>query len=1341
MPKEIFSAIDFTLENDWYGSTTYNPYGNWWDHQIGVPAQLGPTLVLLRNEISDDQFSRYIQAMKNQKADNWSGYTAANKADISLNALYIAILEKNADKLNEIKTSLGADMFSYTTGNGWHEDGSYIDHGMYAYTGGYGSVLISAMEKMMPLVDGTAYELTYGDARDTFYDEIIFNNYVPVHYAGRIFDMVSGRSVTRVTAQDRQSAGQLAVFADVLSADKGDQLRAIVKMWLEEDPAIMEKLTKPAELAACVKILADDSIVPANIPEGYYRFADMDKYVQHNKDYSVGLALHSDKIANYEWGNEEGRKFWNTSDGALYINNADVNQFKDNFWPTVNHLRIPGVTTLFDGNRSDNAAYGSYNKNNWVGGVDMGDIGIAGMQIKTYGTGGNTADRNGLQAKKSYFMFDDEVVALGSDIQALSNLGLPSETVVENRKINNDLSNKLLFNGEEVDVIDNSTQEIVDKEQYLKIYTSATSNGDCHNISYPLSGTAQTVGVKAEMRFNDSWRNAGVRIMGTDASGNKKIAFEVAMFTNQQVFLRTFNDGEPADGKMLFAVPAKTDWWNLDASLNKDTHELTVKVTDASGKVLAQTTTKANEAVESLTSFDLFNTAGYINEFDFKSLQVSEDGGNTIDLDFFNTTADEWQAMDGWSFHCVDASGNLKDEPCSSHSKYSITTVSNVSKTQLRKGIEVPDVNWAHLEGNVAGSDIGYYFPEATTLKAVKNERTGDWKSINDLKNWGHDDLPSYTRGYAEMVIDHGVLTTDSERASYGYVLLPGKTAEETKAYNENPDIEILANDAKIHAVRENKLGVTGINCWTSAGATAGGITVNRYASVMWKETDTTYELTVCDPTHTGTAPITLSIADAKIKSVLSKDDKITVNSAIGADTLELSVDVSGTKRSQQYTAVFEKDEPASAVEIRELRDAVYAAKSLSAENYTANSYAALESAVDAAEALYADGKQPTRMEVKDALEAIQTAKEDLVNISTLKMVIDLANGHKDAGHLNGLIPTAVEEFNKALSDAETVYANAGATQEQADKAWKKLMNVIHALGFEEGDKEALTGLVDRAEKLNLANYEDGETKETFKAALKAAQDLLIDPDAMQADLEAAYTALETAIDGLIPAEKPGDKGELQKVYDEAKSYDLSKYVDDKAAKDAFNAALAAAKAVLAKEGANQGEIDKAWSDLLNAMDGLRLRADKSSLNEWIEKLKEYDLTQYTAESANALLKAVAEAEALAAQDLGGDETALIQAAIAKMMAAEDALERKTEEPDPNPGDDSSTPADPDSSKPDDNSSNGEEPGSSSENGASSSSNTDKETPTTGDGAPIAAVCLLAAAAAGALLALKKRKN
>ena len=50
-----------------------------------------------------------------------------------------------------------------------------------------------------------------------------------------------------------------------------------------------------------------------------------------------------------------------------------------------------------------------------------------------------------LTANKSWFMFDDEIVALGSGITDKDNYGV--ETIVENRKIKKDGSNKFVVNG------------------------------------------------------------------------------------------------------------------------------------------------------------------------------------------------------------------------------------------------------------------------------------------------------------------------------------------------------------------------------------------------------------------------------------------------------------------------------------------------------------------------------------------------------------------------------------------------------------------------------------------------------------------------------------------------------------------------------------------------------------------------------------------------------------------------------------------------------------------------------------------------------------------------------
>ena len=180
---------------------------------------------------------------------------------------------------------------------------------------------------------------------------------------------------------------------------------------------------------------------------------------------------------------------------------------------------------------------------------------------------------------------------------------------------------------------------------------------------------------------------------------------------------------------------------------------------------------------------------------------------------------------------------------------------------------------------------------------------------------------------------------------------------------------------------------------------------------------------------------------------------------------------------------------------------------------------------------------------------------------------------------------------------------------------------------------------------------------------------------------------------------------------------------------------MAAAKEVYGKDGATQDEIDQAKNDLLDAMTGLRLRADKDNLNKWLEDLKAIDLSQYTEESAQVVRAVIAKAEALAAQDLDEGDQGLINAMVAEMAIAKAQLVPAVTEPeDPKPGDGSGESSNPDSSKPDGNASSQDGTGSEGKEATD-------EVPTTGDSAPIAAMSLLALAAAGAVLVITKRRK
>src|SRR5205807_1381440 len=113
---------------------------------------------------------------------------------------------------------------------------------------------------------------------------------------------------------------------------------------------------------------------------GHYHFAHMDRVVHLRPGWGFGLAMSSSRISNYESINNEDLHGWFTGDGMTYLYNGDVLQFSDNFWPTVDPYRLPGITVEKQV-RPDAADEGYLSDANWVGGATVGPYGVAGMQL------------------------------------------------------------------------------------------------------------------------------------------------------------------------------------------------------------------------------------------------------------------------------------------------------------------------------------------------------------------------------------------------------------------------------------------------------------------------------------------------------------------------------------------------------------------------------------------------------------------------------------------------------------------------------------------------------------------------------------------------------------------------------------------------------------------------------------------------------------------------------------------------------------------------------------------------------------------------------------------------
>ena len=178
---------------------------------------------------------------------------------------------------------------------------------------------------------------------------------------------------------------------------------------------------------------------------------------------------------------------------------------------------------------------------------------------------------------------------------------------------------------------------------------------------------------------------------------------------------------------------------------------------------------------------------------------------------------------------------------------------------------------------------------------------------------------------------------------------------------------------------------------------------------------------------------------------------------------------------------------------------------------------------------------------------------------------------------------------------------------------------------------------------------------DAFQKALTEAKAVLDNPNATQEQVNTAWDNLLEGIWGL--GLKQGDKTMLELLIARADDMvaNADKYVE--ADWQQLVDALEAAKTVMEDGNALQNDVDKAAETLLNAILAQRFKADKSILEDLIGKAEGMDLSSYTAESVATFRMALANAQAVMADNsLTEDDQAKVNDAVAALTSAMDGL-------------------------------------------------------------------------------------
>ncbi|MGW6565850.1 polysaccharide lyase 8 family protein [Streptomyces sp. NPDC054975] len=520
------------LHTEVYNENTAR-YGNWYNWQIGAPQALMDTCVLMYDHLSAAQIAGYCRAVDAFVPDSvFASYTGtstgANRVDLCRGVILRGIVGKDARRLALASKAL-APVFPYvTSGDGFYDDGSFIQHRNVPYIGGYGAVLHDGVGRLLALLRGSTWEVT--DAGTQLFLDTIEKAVAPFIYNGLIMDNVSSRGISRMGGSDHQRAhGLMATILLVgqgASPEENARWRAMVKGWLQRDyyyPALKNPGLSLIRASLLQSLQDDTSVRAAPEPVEHRLFPTMARATHRRRDWAVSVSMASNRIAHYEFGNGEHARGYHTGAGWLSWWGRDfgLEQYSDAYWPTVDPYRLPGITAsrkpLADGEGGNwgqpmpDAA--------WVGGTTDGEFAAIGQHLK-----GLSSTMN---AKKSWFCLDDSVVCLGAGITSTD--GHAVETTVDNRALGATGAPGLTVDGQAQPVAQ-GWSETFDDAEWAHIAGQA---------GYVFPGGARVSAVREER--TGSWRD-----INTGGSPDPITRRYLTLFTDHGV--------DPTDGHYAYVL-------------------------------------------------------------------------------------------------------------------------------------------------------------------------------------------------------------------------------------------------------------------------------------------------------------------------------------------------------------------------------------------------------------------------------------------------------------------------------------------------------------------------------------------------------------------------------------------------------------------------------------------------------------------------------------------------------------------------------------------------------------------------------------------------------------------
>jgi hypothetical protein len=320
---------------------------------------------------------------------------------------------------------------------------------------------------------------------------------------------------------------------------------------------------------------------------------------------------------------------------------------------------------------------------------------------------------------------------------------------------------------------------------------------------------------------------------------------------------------------------------------------------------------------------------------------------------------------------------------------------------------------------------------------------------------------------------------------------------------------------------------------------------------------------------------------------------------------------------------------------------------------YTVASVAVLNDAIEAVQAIFEDREAYTDVEIIEAVQSLIDAVEGLVE-KPLKDHLGDAIDQAKAIDADSLITSVKNNLLEAIDEAEGVFGDDDATQEEIDDAYLALVEAMSETAQVKGDNWGkLDALVSIVKNYQATIYTPASFA-AFSTALGKTQDMIADKASYtQTKIDAAYDALYSAWRALA---RIANFSALQAVIGVAQDIvdDIDDYVPASVAGLADE--LASAKAVFDDKESTQAQVNTAAASLTAKIVLARLKEDKSKLSASYTKALSIKTAGYTPYSAGTLTAALNTAKTILDAPDGSYTQAQVDTADAQIDKAVKSL-------------------------------------------------------------------------------------